>query len=505
MWILIGLAAGWAVWRAGAEDVINGRGWPNLGEFWAAAVRPELAAEFVRLTADAAVVTLAYAVLGTAFAVLIGVVGALLLSELVVGDGLLQRAVAAVLAVPRAIHEVIWALLLLQVFGFDPMVAVLAIGIPYGAVTAKVFAEAIDESDRAPFDLLRASGAGRLSALFYGVAPTVRRDLLSYGFYRLECAVRSAAVLGVVGVGGLGFQLDLSFETLRYEEIWTLIAALMILSGLIDQWSTTVRRSSDVTVNRLSVAAVAIAVPAAAWWVGLDPRTMWSARTRTLAGELVADLVPPRLGPGGVGSLTSAVVDTVALSLLGLAIAVIGGLLGAVVSKRATGALRSSSFVRPVSGAVVRLFLLLARAVPAPIWVFLAVLVFFPGLWPGAVGLGLYNLGVLGRLFADVFETQDTSASDQLKASGSSRAAAFLYAALPSAAPRLVALSLYRWEVIVRETVVVGVVGAGGLGVLINDHLVARDFQAVTGAVLALTVLTIGVDRVGAGLRRSLR
>lgn len=505
MWAVVALMMVWAVWRAGAEDVVNTRGWSSFADFWAAVVRPELAGEFVRLTADAAVVTLAYAVLGTAVAVAVGAVGALLTSELLFGDRRARSVVAAAFALPRAIHEVIWALLLLQMFGFDPMVAVLAIGIPYGAVTAKVFAEAIDESDREPFEVLRASGSGRLAALFYGVLPTVRRDLLSYGFYRLECAVRSAAVLGVVAVGGLGFQLDLSFETLRYEEIWTLIAALMILSGLIDQWSTTVRRSSDVTVNRLSLVAVAIAVPAAALWVGLDPRTMWSGRTRMLAADLAADLVPPRLGPGGATSLFGALVDTVALSVLGLVFAVVGGLLAAAVARRQGGAIVSNSVVRRVCGAVVRLGLLLARAVPAPIWVFLFVLVLFPGLWPGAVGLGLYNLGVLGRLFADVFETQDSAAADQLKASGSSRASAFFYAALPSAAPRLVALSLYRWEVIVRETVVVGVVGAGGLGVLINEHLVARDFQAVTGAVLALTLLTIGVDRIGSALRRSLR
>ena len=411
----------------------------------------------------------------------------------------------ALFVVPRAIHEVIWALLLVQIFGFDPMVAVVAIAIPFGAVTAKVFADAIDTADRAAFGALRATGAGRITALFYGVLPTVRHDLVSYGFYRMECAVRSAAVLGVVGVGGLGFQLDLSFQTLRYNEIWTLIAALMILSGLIDRWSTVIRRSTERTVNRLSLAAVALLVPASAWWADLNPSVLWSERSRTLAADLFAELLIPRLGPGGWGELIRASIDTAALSLLALAISVSGGLIAALIARRRTETLASRSVQLEASSFLTRVLLLLARSVPAPIWAFLAVLVFFPGLWPGAIGLAIYNLGVLGRLFAEAIEESDTAPTDQLLATGSSGVSAVMYGSIPAVAPRLIALSLYRWEVLVRETVIVGVVGAGGLGQLLNEHLVARDFAAVTGVIIVLTLAAIIVDYLGARTREQLR
>ena len=303
--IFVGAALVWAVWRAGLDNgVVNTRGWPSFAEFWSAVLRPELAAEFVRLTADAALTTLAIALLGTVGSVLLGAGGALLSSELLWEQHPIRAVMRAVLVVPRAVHEVIWALLLVQVFGFDPLVAVLAIAIPFGAVTSKVFAEAIDETDPETFRLLRATGASRISALFYGVLPTVRHDLVSYSFYRMECAVRSAAVLGIVGVGGLGFQLDLSFETLRYHEIWTLIAALMILSGLIDRWSSVIRRSSEQRVHRQSLFALVVLVPAATWWSGLSLSGLWSARTPRLAGRLVDNLVPPRLGLGGWGAVS---------------------------------------------------------------------------------------------------------------------------------------------------------------------------------------------------------
>ena len=322
----------------------------------------------------------------------------------------------------------------------------------------------------------------------------------------MECAVRSAAVLGIVGVGGLGFQLDLSFETLRYNEIWTLIAALMILSGLIDRWSSVIRRSSERTVNQLSLLAIALLVPLSIWWSGLNPSVLWSERSRRLAGELIAELVSPRLGPGGWSELFRATVDTAALSILALVISALGGFALALIARRRTETVSSGTPVfSEVTGFVTRIGLLLARSVPAPMWAFLAVLVFFPGLWPGAVGLAIYNLGVLGRLFAEAIEETDPAPTDQLLATGSGRLTALLYGSIPAVSPRLIALSLYRWEVIVRETVVVGVVGAGGLGQLLNDHIVARDFAAVTGVILVLTLAAIVVDALGNQLRQHVR
>lgn len=395
----------------------------------------------------------------------------------------------------------IWALLLIQVFGFDPWVAVLAIGIQFGAVTAKVYADIVDDADPAPWRSLRAAGASRSAAFAYGTLPLVRDDLVSYGFYRLECAVRSAAVLGIIGVGGLGVQLDLSFESLRYDEIWTLILALVLLSGAADWWSSTVRLSSSETVVRRSWLVFAVAIPLAWWRVGLDVSSLWSERTRRLASDLVGDLLPPRLGPGGWTELWKATVDTLAMSVLATAIAVVGGLALAGIAARPHRP--DTSVGRRALGWSVRAVLLLARAVPAPIWAFLVILVMFPGIWPGAVALGLYNLGVLGRLFTEVIEDHDDRARRHLDAAGASVVGQQLYAVLPVTAGRLTSLALYRWEVITRETVVVGVVGAAGLGRLLQEHLVARDFAAVAGAVGALVVVTFLVDVIGSSARRA--
>src|SRR5690606_4138125 len=128
------------------------------------------------------------------------------------------------------------------VLGRDPLVGVLALGIPFGAITAKVFAEIIDETDPGPHDSLIAAGAGRLQAFCYGTLPRIWGDLLAYAFYRFDCALRSAVILGMIGVGGLGFELGTAFAGLDYERMWTLILVLIVLGLACDRWSASLRR-----------------------------------------------------------------------------------------------------------------------------------------------------------------------------------------------------------------------------------------------------------------------
>lgn len=499
----------------------NAGGLDRFGDFFLAAVDPELSSDFLALTWREALVTLSYAVLGTALAVGIGVVVGTWLSQRWwehAGGGKAGPAwrVARALGVaPRALHEVVWALLLLNVLGLDPLVAVLAIGIPFGAITAVVFADMVDETGAAGYRALRSAGAGRLSALAYSVGPDARADLVSYAFYRFECAIRSAAILGIVGAGGLGFQLQLSFTSLRYDEVWTLLYALIILSGLADALSGRVRRRLPTSVSADGVRVVhpdadrpppygtwlllAAAVPLAWWRVGLDPTTLWSERTRIQADRILGSLWPPSLRDGWAAIVDQAI-DTVALSVLAMTMAFA---IGALVALVAGGAIGPPGIAGRLVRQLARLVLLVLRAIPPPVGAIVILFVVFPGTWPGAIALGIYNLGVLGRLFAEVVENADDAGPAALVAQGATRRQAVAYSTVPDVWGRFVALGLYRWEVAIRETVVVGVVGAGGLGRALDEELSAFAWGNVTGILLALIAVTFLVDMASAWVRRA--
>lgn len=516
-----GLGAGallvWSLAGSGlfTEPVVNAGGWGEFGRFAGAAVHPELGGEFLRLVAGSTLITVAYAALGAGLAVLLGSLGAVLLARTTWGRRRAGWTLArGVLAVPRGLHEAVWGLLLVNVLGLDPWVGVLAIGIPYGAVTAKVFADLVDEVPRGGYTALLAAGAGRGTAALYGLLPPAAGALLSYAFYRLECAVRSAVVLGLIGAGGLGYQLALSFSALRWEQVWTTVYALAALCLVADLAGRKVRRrlataspSGGASLRRDPVLTGAVVgsllLVAWSWWyLALSPATLLSSRTREQLAYVAGAGWPPDLDGDLLSAIGSAAVKTVQMSVIAIALAAGGAVALAGIAARPAG---PSSAVRRWTGRAVRLALLLLRAVPPPVWALVLLFVLLPGVLPGALALGVYTLGVLGRLVAEAAEEADPRPRDLLRAAGASPVSAWLYATLPALGGPAVALSLYRWEVAIRDTVLVGLLGAGGIGELLSGRISAFDWAAVTTVLAVVVLLSLLVDLVSERARADLR
>lgn len=540
--VLAGTAVCWAIWQGGlwGRDLINPGGWTLTWRFIQASAHPIHTPEFLRLTWYASLTTLAYAVCGTFLSLILGLVGGILSSEIwwqtVVPPNVSKVpwfGVRAVLAVPRSIHEILWGLFFINILGLDPLVAILAIALPFGAITAKVFAEILDETPRAPFDALRHSGVSPLVAFFYGLLPPALPNLLSYAFYRFECSLRSVAVLGTIGAGGLGYEVLLSSQALRYQEMWTFLYALILLSGLTDLISGLVRTRLGTTTNEtasaldtahctpvtqpqkrdrlvtwLLVVAV-IAVPLAFWYVHADFSHLLAPRVSILLADVAAQSFPPTLAGGSFSELFTQTLQTLALSILAMAIASSGAVWLSFLAARnlvvpAQGK-RSRRFVGNGIWFLARITLLVCRAIPASIWALILLFVLFPGILPGALALGVYTLGVLGRLMAEVVEGLDERPSQAISALGAPPPQAFLYGTMPRVIPQFTGYILYRWEVCARETAIVGVVGAGGLGRLLAEQMSNFNYAAVFTILLCFMLLTVLVDMLSAITRRMLR
>lgn len=213
-------------------------GWRVLADIVASVARPDLSPAFLATVAHAALLSVAYAVAGTTVAVAIGLPGALLASGVLTRGRRLRlasvTAARGLLAVPRAIHELVWALLFVTAFGLSPLAGVLAIGVPYGAIIARVLAERLQDVPAEPLDALRTAGASQWQLLMYGRVPQVGADVVGYLFYRFECAVRAAAILSFVGLGGIGLEFEKALADLRFERVWTVLLALALVIVVID-------------------------------------------------------------------------------------------------------------------------------------------------------------------------------------------------------------------------------------------------------------------------------
>jgi len=532
------------------QELFNPGGLPQLGRFFRASLQPDLSREMLQLTVQASLVTLAYAVCGTFLSLLLGLLGGVVMSEVWWQAVLPQRrqlqpppiwfGLRAFLAVPRAIHEVIWGLFFLNLWGLDPLTAILAIALPYGAIVAKVFSEILDETPRQPLQALLNSGAPPFSAFCYSLLPQAFLNLLSYSFYRFECAIRSAAVLGIIGAGGLGYQMLLSLQSLRYEQLWTFFYAMFVLNGLVDFSSAWLRRrwgcASRLDLNASAAPTtrtIASNTPSFAvyqplnqglalllvgliafcfWYIQPDFSKLWAPRTGQLLTDLLHACWPPDWSQGW--QLVKLSADTVAMSVLAIALSATVGLLlafpaahnfflpGGLLNPTAG---KNASLLPQILFLLSRAILLMGRAIPAPIWALVVLFVLFPGILPGAIALALHNLGILGRLMAEVIENLDQRPLLALQTTGAPASLVFLYGVLPLTMPRFLSYSLYRWEVCMRETVIVGLVGAGGLGRLLTEQLSSFDYQGLMATLTCFLVLTFGVDWVSASARRSLR
>ena len=154
---------------------------------------------------------------------------------------------------------------------------------------------------------------------------------------------------------------------------------------------------------------------------------------------------------------------------------------------------------------LVRVFYAFTRAVPELVWAMVIIFFLSPGILPGAIALGLHNLGIVGRLAAEVVEDMDPAPARALRSSGAGVFQVFLYAILPQTLPHFITYLLYRWEVVIRTTVVVGFVSAGGLGMQFRLNLSFFQYDQVALIILWYLLLVIGVDMLSTWLRRLAR
>jgi phosphonate transport system permease protein len=165
-----------------------------------------------------------------------------LTGRMAAGPAAIRIAVRGVLVVLRSVPELIWALVFVRVVGLGATAGVLAIALTYGGMLGKVYAEILESGDaHATASLLR-NGAGRLQSFFYGLLPQNAAELASYTVYRWECAIRSSAVLGFVGAGGLGQQMDASLKMFNGAEVSTMLIVFMLLVGGADRLSGWLRK-----------------------------------------------------------------------------------------------------------------------------------------------------------------------------------------------------------------------------------------------------------------------
>lgn len=214
-------------------------------EFLAGFFPPEHSGAFLSKVAGAAAETVAMSALGTLLAALAGLALALPASRRGAAGASMRAARSAtrlLLNALRAVPELVWASILVIAAGLGPLPGTLALAAHTTGVLGRLFADALENLPAAPARALHDNGAPRMSVFLYATLPQALPQLLSYTLYRWENNIRAAAVLGVVGAGGLGQLLHYHLSLFQTHETATVIVSMLVIVLLVDVMSWLARR-----------------------------------------------------------------------------------------------------------------------------------------------------------------------------------------------------------------------------------------------------------------------
>jgi phosphonate transport system permease protein len=462
-----------------------------------------------------AVETLWIAIAGTGVATIASVFLGAAASRHFTGPRVIGWLARGIIVVTRAIPSLVFALILVRIVGLGPLAGAMAIALHSIGMIGKMFADVFEELDPAPGEAVRAVGANRAQNF---VATTLSRALpsmISIVLYRLDINIRSSAVLGLVGAGGIGLALQTAIGSLDYQRalgiILVIVGMLLVLElvAYLAQRALAEHAEENTTAqlygdgraaaspgwNRSRTLRVGSGIAAAAvfvWSVGqvlADPpriATVWENAVRVLAG-----FFPP------VFSLEMAygIFESVIMALSATTFGVLAGVVIAVLSTRHL--VRFEPLALALRGLMV-----LVRGVPDIIFALLFVAALGLGPFAGFLALTISCTALAAKFFTDALVRVDPAPLRALEATGAGRLQVFVSGVWPQFVPSFIGNSLFTSDLALRESAVLGIVGAGGIGFLLDESVATLQYDVTAGILISLIIVVVGLEAVARWARR---
>ena len=473
--------------------------------------------------------TFMMAVAGTGLAGLLSVPLGVLAARSTAPSAWVARLARLVIVAARAIPDLIWAVFFVAALSIGELPGVLALGVHSIGMLGKLLADSIEELDDGPRQAALAAGATRFQAATNAVLPQVLPSYVGNLLYRLDINTRVSVVLGFVGAGGIGFELRGNLRNpLRYPV--GIGQAIMVfgLVLLVDRAASLTRRALDGAVvvrsndRETEVAAEmaaqdrraplrppwtfdrkilgsisAVMVTGFVWCstqVGLNPLSLIRALAKS--ASILKLFWPPDFSKFQP-EITQGFKETLAIGMAATFIGVTAAIPFALLVARTT---TPNRFV----GAVARFVQVVLRSIPELVIVLLFVSAVGLGPVPGAAALSIGTFSFMSKLLADSLESVPQGPMEGVRASGASRPQEVASAVAPQMVPSLVSNGLYNFDVNVRSSSVLGIVGAGGIGRILDETLSLLMYRTVAAVIIILFVIVMMIEQLSIQVRRHL-
>ncbi|HLI01638.1 MAG TPA: phosphonate ABC transporter, permease protein PhnE [Acidimicrobiales bacterium] len=531
-WIEIGM---------GVVPLFTGIG--NIVKFVGKTVPPQFSgfASFQH-TMTLALETVCMAVIGTAIAVVVSIPVGFLAARNTTPHPALRWLARGIIIVCRSVPDLIFAIVFVEALGIGILPGVLALGFHSVGMLGKLFAEAIEQVPEPPREALTSTGAGRLQNLTTSVIPQVLPSFSSLSLYRLDINLRSSVVLGYVGAGGIGFALNAAMGELLFKEAIAIVLVIFALIVIMEAVAAIVRRSLIGTDNpitggyagapprsigdrllsriapkkapagdqptfdratvrppwtrervqgRIFIFGGLLVLALSFWDTGVDPISIVTSFAKI--GHTLAAYFPPNFESARSNLLTGTL-QSAAVAL----VATVAGVVFAIPIGLAAARNVSDRWIYRAA----RTFLLIVRAVPELILAIIFVVAVGLGLVAGAFALMVGTVGFMSKLVADGVEEVPPGPREAVLSAGATRGQETVTSVVGPSVPLLVGNSLYLMDVNFRSSTILGLVGAGGIGYLLQQSVQVLAYRTTGAIIVATFVVVLAIEIITNWVRR---
>lgn len=451
-----------------------------------------------------AVETLLMAILGTVLAAIASVPLAFMAARNTTPHPAVYAVARAFITFCRAMPDLLFAVLFVRALGIGVLPGILALALHSIGMLGKLFADAIEQTDPGPREAVRSTGVGYFREMINAVVPQVIPSWIGTFVYRIDINLRMSVVLGFVGAGGIGFALQDALRGLIYPRALGIVLVILVIIVAMELVAIGVRRmlltpsQSDPRRDRAmrfvsSLSLIGLTI-AALVVLKINPLSLLTWVGPSI--EVFARMIPPNFDALGSALFTSAV-QTVAIGVVSTAIGIVLSIpVGILAARNVSPNATVYWFARG--------WILLVRSVPELILavVFVAAL----GLGPiaGTCALAIGSIGFLAKLVADAVEEIDPGPMEAVRSVGGGWWKTLFSAVVPQAMPAMVGSSLYMFDVNIRTSTILGIVGAGGIGYLLFESIRTLNFDVAGAIVLVIFVIVYAIERLSGWIRSRL-
>jgi len=468
----------------------------------------------MQMYASAVLHTVAVAVVATFISATLSFAFALLMSDAIMPVAAVRWLVRFVMTFLRSIPVVIWASIMVFIFGIGSMVGLLALVLSTMGFLSRSYTESINEIAVKKLEPLRASGVSTPRLIIHGLLPEFAPAWVNWTLFTFEISIRASAVLGMVGAGGIGFTIQTYLNLRRFNQGATLIlllVAIVLLAEFAAGWvrkkilvgndgqEQTMKAEQKIRIMPLPVRVWKIGIivglfaifSAGLHFANLDfSRFVSRLPNIPRVMSMLMAVNPAMVIPGLQAFFTSLVMGVVGLVLGGLFAFVLAFLAADNIAPWRTLAICIKAFVSIV------------RAVPGLVIILMIVAAIGFGYTTGVVALSISTMGYLTKAFIGTIEEQHKGVITAMRASGANWGQIVIHGLLPSVATGFLAWLAIRLEMSVAESITLGIVGAGGIGTLLRRATIALDHPTITTMVLIIFVCMFVLELVMGWVRR---